>query len=64
MAHETCVWGRCLHVASAAQKLRGAHTSQEARVGVLGSPHSCLGGPPVGLTSGQELVLSRWEPPC
>ena len=51
-------------MASAAQKLRGAHTSQEARVEVLGSPHSCLGGPPTGLTSGQELVLSRWEAPC
>lgn len=64
MAHETCVWGRCHHMVWVAWKLRGAHAGQEARVGVLDSPHSCLGGPPMGLTSGWELVLSRWEPPC
>lgn len=51
-------------MAAVAQKLKRAHTGQEARVGVLGSPHSCLRGPPTGLTSGRELVLSRQEPPC
>lgn len=51
-------------MAAVAQKLRGAHAGQEARVGVLGSLHSCLRGPPTGLASGWELVLSRLEPPC